>query len=75
MREFKQLETADDVIDALGGNRAVEALTDSSPQTVSNWRNFGRFPSNMFVRMTAALAKQGLSAPVSLWRQMEPASS
>lgn len=67
MDDFKLLETAAEVMDALGGNEAIEILTGSKPSAVCNWRKFGKFPSNTFVAMTAALAKQRQRAPEVLW--------
>lgn len=73
MSDFKPLQTAAEVIEALGGDDAVKALTSCSSQTLWNWKDFGRFPSNLFVVMTAALALKGKSAPASLWRMRNPA--
>jgi hypothetical protein len=69
------LETTSDVMDALGGNGAVAALTDSKPSAVSNWRSFETFPPNTYVVMTQALAAIGKEAPTSLWRMKVPAEA
>lgn len=66
---MSELTTADEVIDALGGNGAVIALTGCTPSSVSNWRRFGRFPADEYVRFQAALTQLGHHAPPSLWRQ------
>lgn len=66
------LTTTSQVIDALGGNKAVEALTGCSPQVVSNWRRFDTFPASKFVLMTSALAAVGKHAPASLWGMSPP---
>lgn len=68
-----QLDTAAQVLDALGGNKGVEALTASSQTRVANWRAAGCFPSNTYVAMIDALAAVGKSAPAHLWRMREPA--
>lgn len=68
------LETTVEIIDALGGNGAVEALTASKPSTVSNWRKFGTFPSNTYVVITGALAGIGKTAPDTLWGMKVPSS-
>lgn len=67
-----QLTTADEVIDALGGNQSVIALTGCAPSSVSNWRRFGRFPADEYLRFQTALAQLGHHAPPSLWRQSIP---
>jgi hypothetical protein len=61
------LESTSDVMDALGGNRAVEAITSAKPSAVSNWRGSKVFPSNTYVAMTEALHAIGKTAPASLW--------
>lgn len=64
---YEILETTTQVMDALGGNGPVEALTASKPSTVSNWRGFSTFPSNTYVAMIHALHAVGKTAPASLW--------
>jgi hypothetical protein len=67
MNDIKPLQTTVDVIEALGGDDAIKAMTDCSPQTLWNWKNYGQFPSKTFVMMTAALAMKGKVAPARLW--------
>ena len=75
MTESNMLETAAEVINALGGTAAVRQLTGAKTSSVvSNWKTFGRFPADTFDAMTAALAERKQCAPPSLWRQREPAS-
>lgn len=71
--ELRPLNTAAKVMDALGGNRAIQELTGGSASAVCNWRAFKRFPSNTYVAMTSALKASGYTAPPSLWRMVEPA--
>jgi hypothetical protein len=59
------------VIEALGGNAAVAALTGRWPGAVSNWRSLEHFPANTYVIMRKALEKLELEAPDWLW-DMEP---
>jgi hypothetical protein len=67
------LKTTTEVIDALGGNSAVQQLIGAaSRQTVSNWRRFKTFPSNTHAVMSAALTAIGKEAPRSLWGQVGP---
>lgn len=66
-----QLRTTVEVMDALGGNQAVERITGRSPQAVSNWRRFQTFPANTYAVMTHALSRIGKTAPPSLWGQTE----
>lgn len=69
---MQELTTTSEVIDALGGNRPVRALTGRTQDSaVSNWRAFGVFPPDTFVVMTSALARKGCKAPVGLWQQVE----
>lgn len=66
------LQTADDVIDALGGTGAVAALTGASIASVSNWRANGRLPPRTFLIVTAALTEIGATAPAALWSIDDP---
>jgi hypothetical protein len=72
---YETLETTSQVMDALGGNGAVEVLTSSKPSAVSNWRGFSTFPSNTYVAMIHALHATGKTAPASLWGMKQPADA
>lgn len=67
------LRTTDEVIDALGGNGAVSALTARGATAVSNWRSKarGKFPPETYLVIQQALAEKGLSAPPALWSMVE----
>lgn len=66
------LESTADVMDALGGNPAVQVITASKPSRVANWRVAKTFPSNTYVVMTEALRAIGKTAPASLWGMRQP---
>jgi hypothetical protein len=70
-----ELSSTAAVIEALGGNQRVAALTDSTNKAVSNWRGFETFPSNTFVAMTEALRARGKTAPAALWGMKVPAEA
>jgi hypothetical protein len=72
---MKILDTASDVIDALGGNPKVGEVTQRKPSAVSNWRKFNSFPANTYVAIKAALAAIECDAPDSLWDMVEAAAS
>lgn len=61
------LQTAGEVIDALGGTAATARLTGRKVQHVSNWRAAGRLPAKTFLVLQAELRERELSAPPSLW--------
>lgn len=67
MTARKQLQSAADVIEALGGLTAVAELTASQYKAVANWKAFNAFPPKTYVAMIAALRRAGRSAPASLW--------
>jgi hypothetical protein len=70
---MRQLQTASDVIDALGGTAATARLTGRRYDTaVSNWRATGRLPPDTFVVITKALKDRDKTAPLSLWGMKEP---
>jgi len=68
-----ELNSATDVIDALGGTGAVADWLGVDVRVVSNWRVRG-LPPETFLAFNTKLAKLGgWYAPPSLWRQKEPA--
>lgn len=71
--ELVILQTTDDVIEALGGNRAVGDLTTSNAKAVSNWRG-SKFPAWTYLAIKGALKRTGKSAPDALWAMNPPAS-
>ena len=60
------------VIEALGGNAAVAALTGRWPGAVSNWRSLDHFPANTYVIMRDALEALGHEAPPDWLWDMAP---
>ena len=66
------LDSADAVIDALGGSAVTARLTGRTMQAVSNWRSAKRIPPEFYLLMVSALKEKGKTAPQSLWG-MEPA--
>lgn len=68
----RELQTAGEVIDALGGTAATARLTARKDQHVSNWRAYGRLPSETFLILKAELEKRDLRAPPSIWGIREP---
>ncbi len=65
----EHLETIDQVIEKLGGSRAVAEITGrgTSISMVPSWRYRKRFPAQSYKRMQDALEERGFSAPDSLW--------
>lgn len=61
------LNTASEVIDAVGGTAAAARLTGASMGSVTNWRAAGRMPATYFLVFQLALAEQGFAAPSMLW--------
>lgn len=69
---IRNLDTVEQVIEALGGLKAVGELNKRSGANVAwNWADRGAFPTNTYVVMKKALAKIGASAPDSLWNMVE----
>lgn len=67
MHHLEPLETAEQVFEALGGNKGLETLTGSKPNTVSMWKKAGGFPANSYIMIMDALRAVGKTAPASLW--------
>jgi hypothetical protein len=64
------LTTASAVIDRLGGNQKVAALTRRNAAAVSNWRRFNAFPADTYLVLSRSLKDIGESAPPSLWKMV-----
>jgi len=65
----RKIRTFDDVLNALGGVKAVAELTEVTSSAVCKWRSRdgGRFPARTHPRIKAALAGKRQSAPQHLW--------
>jgi hypothetical protein len=63
------LNTARDVVQALGGTSAAAKLANRSPQSITNAQRVNSLPAETFRVMTEALAEKGMTAPKELWRQ------
>lgn len=62
-----KLRTTSEVIDALGGIRALSELTRTSINGIYNWRAVGQFPADTYIVIREALGEIGKSAPDHLW--------
>jgi hypothetical protein len=65
---MKSIQTAAEVVKALGGIKATAALTGRKYNAAANWPVFGHFPSNTYVALTEALNRAGYRAPPTLWK-------
>jgi len=54
------------LIDVLGGNKKVAAITGASPASVSGWRK-GKLPAATYVQLRKKITKMGLSVDDDLW--------
>jgi hypothetical protein len=72
LTESRMLTTTAQVLEALGGDHAVSALTGSPYKATENWKRAKNFPSRYFLVMTHALRRKRLSAPASLWGMVTP---
>jgi hypothetical protein len=68
----RELQTAGQVIDQLGGTAATARLTGRKDQHVTNWRRSGRLPADTFLIMMAELRDRDCNAAPSLWGIKEP---
>lgn len=69
---MRQLTTALEVVEALGGIAAVCELTGANYKTVYHWTGrAGAFPARTADLMAKALRKQGATAPPSLWNMLK----
>ena len=63
----RELHTASEIIDKIGGNSEVATLTGRKTQHVSNWRAAGRLPSDTFLIVSKRLEELGFTASPELW--------
>lgn len=64
------LTTIDEVLEHLGGTRAVQRLTGlKSVQAVWEWKNRGVIAARFYLVMTEELARAGCTAEPHLWGQ------
>ena len=59
--------TADELIDAFGGNMVLAEIAGVRSSAVSNWRRFGRLPPRLYLRITAAGRERGIEVPPDLF--------
>ncbi len=68
----RELQTAGEVIDALGGTAATARIVGRKDQHVSNWRASGRLPADTFLILQAEMRERSLAAPPAIWGIREP---
>jgi hypothetical protein len=54
------------LIDVLGGNQKVAAITGSTPAAVSNWRK-SKLPAATYVVLRGRIKRMGLDVRDELW--------
>lgn len=69
---MRELRTAHEVVETLGGPAATGKLTGVSPQAAWNWKQTNKLPTDTFLVIRAALETKGATAPASLWGMKEP---
>jgi hypothetical protein len=69
---MKTLHSVQDVVDALGGRKAVAEIAVVTRKALHVWVDQGRFPSKMYLVLNDALAKRGFEADVSLFSFSPP---
>jgi hypothetical protein len=64
----ERLCTVSDVVDALGGNLGVAAITGvKHTSAISNWKRIGKFPAKTHKILQDALHERSMKAPDDLW--------
>jgi hypothetical protein len=69
---MRELKTAADVFDALGGIAKVAELTGVKYNAASNWKSFNRFPARTLLLIQTELDAMGLRADPDLWGMLRP---
>jgi len=74
MSHSSELKSVAEIIRALGGVAAVQAVTGQKYNTVWNWKWRDKVPPEFHLIVSQALASKGLSAAARLFGQHEVAS-
>jgi len=67
-----QLQTVDEVVDALGGIKATATLVGAKYTAAHNRRTHKRSPAKFYLVLLDGFASRGLDAPASLWGMRLP---
>jgi hypothetical protein len=70
-RDSRVLSSKSQVVSALGGIKAVAALTGADYGAVENWKRASNFPPRYFLVMWLELARLGYCVSPRLWGQRE----
>lgn len=66
---MKMLNNVAEIVEVLGGPKALQILTSAKRQAVHNWIGyFERFPPNTYFVMIERLKELGYTAPPYLWK-------
>lgn len=65
------LQTATEVVEALGNTGEVAKLVGLKPPAISRWKEKNAIPAYTYLLLKAKLARLSLSAPASLWGMRE----
>lgn len=69
---MRNLKTAREVVEVLGGHAAVCKLTKSNRKASYYWTGqAGTFPARTYVKMQELLETKKCKAPAKLWSMME----
>jgi hypothetical protein len=69
---MRELKTAAEVFEALGGIAGVAKIAGTSYNAASNWKSFNRFPARTFLLIQSELDALGLRADPALWGMEKP---
>ena len=64
---YRRLTSFNEVVNALGGVKAVATMTRSSRTSIYNWKQAGQFPARHYRIMREALFEHGCLADLRLW--------
>jgi hypothetical protein len=68
---MQKLATAREVINRLGGYKAVAALIGRVPASTSYWQAKNKIPPEYYVLLKTRLKRVGCTAPDHLWGMIE----
>lgn len=71
MSRLRELNTAKEIIDTLGGTAEVASIYGKTPQMVWAWGDENKIPPKYYTSMKESLDRHGCTAPDRLWGMHE----
>lgn len=71
---FMVISTVNELIDELGGNKAVAKIFDVGHSAACNWRKAGRFPPKLHLRISDLAKKRRIKLAKDFFKEAAPSA-